>query len=122
MIPANVKIHNSRRACGRAAAEYGARRIREAMKSQGYARLIIATGASQFEMLEALLKQPDIDWSRITIFHLDEYVGIPITHPASFRLYLWKRFVSKLPKKANPNWTKALSIVPILTALIFSAQ
>ncbi len=97
MIPANVKIHSSRGACGKAAAEYGAQRIREALKSQGYARLIIATGASQFEMLKALITQPDIDWSRVTIFHLDEYVGIPLTHPASFRLYLWKRFVSKLP-------------------------
>jgi glucosamine-6-phosphate deaminase len=48
-------------------------------------------------MLEALVKQPDIRWDRVTGFHLDEYVGLPITHGASFRKYLWERFVSKLP-------------------------
>src|SRR5690606_41469948 len=53
--------------------------------------------ASQFEMLDALVKEPDIAWDKVTAFHLDEYVGMPITHPASFRAYLWHRFVSKLP-------------------------
>ena len=97
MIPVEMEIHRTRAACGRAAAEYGAKRIREALRAQGYARLIVATGASQFEMLKELVAQPDIDWSRITVFHLDEYVGLPISHPASFRQYLWTRFVSKLP-------------------------
>jgi glucosamine-6-phosphate deaminase len=57
----------------------------------------VATGASQFEMLDALSREPDIAWHRVTGFHLDEYAGMAITHPASFRLYLWQRFVSRLP-------------------------
>ncbi len=82
---------------GRAAAAEGAARIRSAIAEKGSANVILATGASQFEMLAALLEEKDIDWSVVRIFHLDEYVGLPITHPASFRLYLWQRFVSKLP-------------------------
>ena len=71
--------------------------IREAIRTRGSANIIIATGASQFELLSALLVEPDIQWNRVTGFHLDEYVELPITHPASFRAYLWKRFVSQLP-------------------------
>ena len=82
---------------GKAAAAEGAALIREALAARGEANLIVATGASQFEMLEALTAEPGIDWSRVTGFHLDEYVGLPITHPASFRAYLWQRFVSRLP-------------------------
>ncbi|MFA5689232.1 MAG: glucosamine-6-phosphate deaminase [Kiritimatiellales bacterium] len=82
---------------GRAAAEAGANAIRAAIHNRGEASIIVATGASQFRMLEALIRQPDIAWNRINVFHLDEYIGIPITHPASFRRYLWERFHSKLP-------------------------
>lgn len=93
----NLEILATRKACGLAAARYGATRLRAVLKAEGTARIIVATGASQFEMLEALVAEPDIDWSRVTAFHLDEYVGLPISHPASFRQYLWKRFVSRLP-------------------------
>src|SRR5439155_18981359 len=79
------------------AAADGAKLIRAALEARGEANIIVATGASQFEMLENLVKEPGIEWSKVTGFHLDEYVGLPITHPASFRLYLWQRFVSKLP-------------------------
>jgi glucosamine-6-phosphate deaminase len=82
---------------GTAAAAHGAQLIRAALAERGYATIIVATGASQFEMLAALVYEPDIAWERVTAFHLDEYVGLPITHPASFRLYLWQRFVSQLP-------------------------
>lgn len=82
---------------GKAAAEDGAGIIRHALEERGEANIIVATGASQFEMLSHLVRQPDIDWHRVTGFHLDEYVGLPISHPASFRGYLWQRFVSKLP-------------------------
>src|SRR6202012_1691652 len=61
--------------------------------------IIVATGASQFEMLEELVKAKDIDWGKVTGFHLDEYVGLPESHPASFRKYLRERFVEKLPVK-----------------------
>lgn len=76
----------------------GAEHIRKAIQERGSANIIVATGASQFEMLDALVKQPDVNWHLVTGFHLDEYVGLPITHPASFRGYLWQRFISKLPQ------------------------
>jgi len=82
---------------GARAAADGAALIRRALADRGQARITVATGASQFEMLSALVGEADIDWSNVTAFHLDEYVGLPISHPASFRLYLWQRFVSQLP-------------------------
>jgi len=82
---------------GKLAAQDGANLIRQAIAERGESNIIVATGASQFEMLEALTKEPGIQWDKVTGFHLDEYVGLPITHPASFRAYLWQRFVSKLP-------------------------
>ena len=93
----NVVIGDSKQAMAARAARDGARQIREAIAERGEASIIVATGASQFEMLAELVKAEGIDWHRVTGFHLDEYVGLPITHPASFRLYLWQRFVTKLP-------------------------
>jgi len=93
----NVKVFENHVECGQAAAKLGAKLIRAAIKEKGSASIVVATGASQFDMLEALIAAPRIDWSRITGFHLDEYVGLPITHGASFRRYLWERFVSRLP-------------------------
>jgi glucosamine-6-phosphate deaminase len=81
---------------GAAAAAVGARIIRRAIAANGRASIIVATGASQFEMLAHLVQENDIRWDAVVGFHLDEYVGLPITHPASFRQYLWKRFVSRL--------------------------
>jgi glucosamine-6-phosphate deaminase len=81
---------------GRQAAQHGADLLRRALRKNGRANIIVATGASQFEML-ATLTSEKIDWHNVTAFHLDEYVGLPITHGASFRGYLWQRFVSKLP-------------------------
>ena len=82
---------------GAKAADLGARLIRDAIRKRGHANIIVATGASQFETLCHLIAAKSIDWTRVTAFHLDEYVGMPITHPASFRKYLWERFVSRLP-------------------------
>ncbi len=93
----NHVIHPTKQEMARAAAQAGAERIRRAIAERGEANIIVATGASQFEMFEVLVAQPEIAWNRVTAFHLDEYVGVPITHPASFRLYLWQRFVSRLP-------------------------
>ena len=93
----NINKFDSKEKMGLAAAAWGAERIRAAIAERGEANIIVATGASQFEMLSALVDQADIPWDRITAFHLDEYVGLPLTHPASFRLYLWNRFVSQLP-------------------------
>lgn len=90
-------IAKTKEETGAAAAALGAKLIREAISKRGKANIIVATGASQFEMIGRLIKEPKIDWTRVTAFHLDEYVGMPITHPASFRKYLWERFVSRLP-------------------------
>jgi len=92
-----VSIFPTKVAMGRAAAKAGADLIRQAIADKRRATIIVATGASQFEMIDALVAEEGIDWSKVTGFHLDEYVGLPISHPASFRQYLWKRFVSRLP-------------------------
>ncbi len=90
-----ISISKDREAMGRAAAEMGAAKLRAAADASSPS-FIVATGASQFEMLSHL-GQADLPWHRMTGFHLDEYVGLDITHPASFRKYLWERFVSQLP-------------------------
>ena len=73
--------------------------LRVAIEKQGLARIIAATGASQFEFLEELTRVSDIDWQRVEMFHLDEYLGIPATHPASFRKYLRERLIDKVGLK-----------------------
>lgn len=92
-----VIVSETKQELGKKAAQHGAELIRKAIKDKGYANIIVATGASQFEMLQELVRQPDIAWNKVTGFHLDEYIGMPITHGASFRKYLWERFISKLP-------------------------
>jgi glucosamine-6-phosphate deaminase len=93
----NVVIAKNKKESGRAAAELGADLIRRALRKNGRANIIVATGASQFDVLANLVKAENIAWNNVTSFHLDEYVGLPITHGASFRKYLWERFVSQLP-------------------------
>jgi glucosamine-6-phosphate deaminase len=94
-----MKIHSfeSKSEMGLRAAREGSKLLVDAIERNGHASIIVATGASQFEMLASLAAIDGIPWHCITCFHLDEYAGLPITHPASFRLYLWQRFVSKLP-------------------------
>ncbi len=93
----DIKIMPDKAQMGKAAAAAGAEHIRRAIADRGAANIIVATGASQFEMLGQLVQEPGINWNHVTGFHLDEYVGLPISHPASFRRYLWERFVSRLP-------------------------
>ena len=92
-----IETHPTKDQSGQSAAKRGASLIRDALRQRGSANIILATGASQFEMLSHLVKEPNIDWKKVTIFHLDEYAGMPITHLASFRKYLKERFVEKLP-------------------------
>ena len=87
-----IIISNTKEELGKQATTNGANLIREAIVKNGFANIIVATGASQFEMLSELVKE-DIEWSKVTGFHLDEYIGISNTHPASFRKYLKERFV-----------------------------
>lgn len=79
---------------GRRAAEESARIINEAIADHGCARIVLSTGQSQFETLKYLVEK-DVDWSKVEMFHLDEYVDLPITHIASFRKYLKERFIDK---------------------------
>ena len=91
----DIQIFSSKQELGEAAASHGAEQIRRAIDEKGKAHIILVTGASQFEMLGALVKQ-EVDWSRVAAFHLDEYIGMPMDHPASFRGYLKERFVDKV--------------------------
>jgi len=90
-----VKTYIDRLTMSRAAARHAARLLRDAVAARGGARIIAATGASQFDFLEALTAAPDIDWTRVEMFHLDEYVGLSLDHPASFRRYLLERLIGK---------------------------
>jgi glucosamine-6-phosphate deaminase len=90
-----LRIFPDKFALGAAAAADAGARIRGALASRGAARIVAATGASQFEFLEALTAVEGIDWTRVEMFHLDEYVGLPFDHPASFRRYLMERLIRK---------------------------
>ena len=90
-----IKIYEDKTALGRAAAEQAAVSLCKAIQESGQARIIAATGASQFEFLDALTAMPGIDWPRVEMFHLDEYVGLPASHPASFRKYLLERLIQR---------------------------
>ncbi|MDN8599773.1 glucosamine-6-phosphate deaminase [Citrobacter sp. S2-9] len=91
----NIIISDNKDILGVKAAEAGILAIQNALAQKAHIAIILATGASQFQMLENLIKA-DIDWSRVTIFHLDEYIGLGEDHPASFRRYLRERVVEKL--------------------------
>ena len=91
-----VKVFPNPGALGAAAAIEAAAAIREAAARSGRARCIFATGASQFEFLEALVATPDLPWAAIEFFHLDEYVGLEASHPASFRRYLRERVLDRV--------------------------
>ena len=90
-----LKVFNDKITLGRAAAEQAATAIRRAISERGEARIIAATAASQLEFLDALTKASGIDWTKVEAFHLDEYIGIPITHPGSFRKMLMEQLVLK---------------------------
>ena len=92
-----IQLFNDKLSLGQAAAAAGADLIRAAIARDGDTTIIVATGASQFELLASLVKAPGIDWSKVTAFHLDEYVGLPESHGASFRKYLRERFVAHVP-------------------------
>lgn len=96
-----VVVSETKKELGRLAGKAAADLIRESIAHRGEANVILATGTSQFDTLNELIEQ-DVDWSRVTMFHLDEYIGMPDTHPASFRKYLKERFLDKVsPLKAS---------------------
>lgn len=94
-------INKTKEELGLASAIHAAKLVNEAIAKQGYARILLSTGASQFPFFVEFVKQ-DIDWSKVEMFHLDEYVGISEEHPASFKRYLLDRFVNVVnPGKAH---------------------
>jgi glucosamine-6-phosphate deaminase len=95
----NIEIFDSKLKLGETAAQDAATLIQQAITSRDVAYVIAATGASQFEFLDALVLH-DIDWQRVEFFHLDEYVGLPETHGASFRRYLTERIIDRIHPKA----------------------
>jgi glucosamine-6-phosphate deaminase len=88
-----VAVYPDNHSLGQAAAEAAAETLRAAISRQGYANLIVATGNSQLSFYAALHEWQDVDWQRVTMFHMDEYVGMAPDHPASFRRYLHERIV-----------------------------
>ncbi len=91
-----IEVHNTKRECGTAAAKRAAEILRKAIAAEGHASFVAATGASQFEFLNALTRQTSIAWETTTMYHLDEYIGLPEDHPASFRLYLRERLIDRV--------------------------
>lgn len=93
-----LSISKNPQELGTNAGKTGADLILQAIQNKGFANIILATGTSQFETLKQVLEEKDIDWTKVSVFHLDEYLGLPITHPASFRKYLTERFFTHVPQ------------------------
>ena len=124
-----IRICKDRYELGKSAAKHVAQVLREVIAEKGTARIVLSTGASQFDTIEALTKEPGIKWDCVEMFHLDEYVNLPVTHPASFRKYLQERFVDKVAplkavhfvdgtKECIEGLTKELRSAPIDIGLI----
>ncbi len=90
-----IRVFGDKRELARVAAEQAASALRRAILDRGQARIIAATGAAQLEFLDALTRMEDIDWQRVEMFHLDEYIGLPVTHPAGFCNFLLKNLIHK---------------------------
>jgi len=90
-----INIYDTPKELGKHASKKAAQLINQAIESQGFANVILATGASQFEVLNNLVTE-EIPWEKVTMFHLDEYIGMSDKHPASFKKYLTERFLEKI--------------------------
>lgn len=93
-----INIHSTSLELGHKAGILVAEKLNEAIRKNGEARLVLSTGKSQFETLQSLLNEK-VDWERVEVFHLDEYIGLPADHPAGFRKYLFDRFINKIKVK-----------------------
>ena len=92
-----VVISETKEELGAQAATLAAELIRKTIAEKGFANIILATGTSQFQTLEQLIREENIDWGKVTMFHLDEFIALPLAHAASFRKYLKERFLDKVP-------------------------
>ena len=91
-----ARVFEDKRSLSNAAAEQASAAVSSAILDRGRARIIVATGTSQLDFLDALTNTKNIDWQQVEMFHLDEYVGLPLNHPASFRKYLLERLIHKV--------------------------
>lgn len=94
----NISVSRNAIELGNSAAKLAAEILIEAVNLNGEARMVVSTGSSQFEMFQALVLE-EVDWTKVTVFHLDEYIGLSVTHKASFRKYLYERFINLVPVK-----------------------
>ena len=99
-----LKVFDDKPSLGEAAASQAATAIRSAIVDRGRARVVAASAASQFEFLEALTATPGITWEQVELFHLDEYIGLPDSSPASFRKYLRERFIQQVGPLKEEHW------------------
>jgi glucosamine-6-phosphate deaminase len=126
-----LKLFEDKASLAKAAADQAAAAVTRAIRDRGKARVIAASAASQFEFLEALTATPGIDWKRVELFHLDEYIGLPMSHPASFCKFLQERLIGKAgitdyhllngeenPVKVIRETSKFLSAAPIDVAFV----
>jgi len=126
-----IRICEDKKLLGRAAAEQAGDSLRRAIRERGRVRIIAATGASQFEFLEALTSLGNLDWRRVEMFHLDEYIGLDAEHPASFRKYLQERLIrptgitnyhllegEKEPREVISQAGKELAAAPVDIAFV----
>jgi glucosamine-6-phosphate deaminase len=127
----HIKCFDDKKQMAKVAAEEAASILREAIREKGKARIIAATGAAQFAFLEVLTGLPNIDWQKVEMFHLDEYIGIPESHPASFCRFLKERLILKTgitqhhllhgdvdPAAVIRDVGKALAAAPIEVAFV----
>jgi glucosamine-6-phosphate deaminase len=126
-----LKVFDDKISLAKAAADQAATSVIRAIRVRGTARVIAASAASQYEFLEVLTAEPGIDWKRVELFHLDEYIGLPMTHPASFCKFLQERLIAKTgitnyhllngeadPMKVIHETSKFLSAAPIDVAFV----
>jgi glucosamine-6-phosphate deaminase len=126
-----LKVFEDKASLARVAAAQAAAAIQRAIAERGRARVVAASAMSQFEFLGALTSTPDVDWKRIELFHLDEYIGLPMTHPASFCKFLQEHLISKTgitmlhllngaedPAEVIRLANKAISAAPIDVAFV----
>jgi len=90
-----ININTDASELGSNAAHFAAGKLNEAIEQSGEARMVVSTGSSQVETLESLVHE-QVEWERVEVFHLDEYIGLPVTHAASFRKYLYERFINHI--------------------------
>lgn len=107
-----VEVEKDKYKLGKKAGRFAAEKIRNAIADNRQANIILATGKSQFETLEQLVREPGIDWGKVRMFHLDEYIGLPATANASFRRYLKERFIEKIDPLLESHLIRGEAINP----------